>query len=64
MGHRSYDTTLQYAHLSEDHVKKQVNRLPYSDSYGKNKAKMQNYGNMSRKNLVSGKVLKLNVGAG
>ena len=39
MGHRSHETTLQYAHLSEDHVKKQVNRLPFVDSYGKNKAK-------------------------
>ena len=64
MGHRSYETTLQYAHLSEDHVKKQVNKLPYSDDYGKNKAKMQDYDNLTRKNPVSGKVLKLNAGAG
>lgn len=30
MGHRSFETTLQYAHLSEDHVKKQVLRLPFA----------------------------------
>ena len=35
MGHRSYETTLHYAHLSEDHVKKQVNRLPFAHGYGK-----------------------------
>jgi integrase len=29
MGHQSYETTLKYAHLSEDHVKKQVLKLPY-----------------------------------
>jgi integrase len=64
MGHRSYETTLQYAHLSEDHVKKQVNRLPFANGYGKNKAKMQVYGNLTRKNPVIGKVIKLNTGAG
>lgn len=62
MGHRSHETTLQYAHLSEDHVKKQVNRLPFADSYGKNKAKMQDYGNLPRKKPVSLKVVKLNTG--
>ncbi|MFC1718612.1 tyrosine-type recombinase/integrase [Candidatus Poribacteria bacterium] len=31
MGHASYETTLQYAHLSKDHVKKQVLRLPFAD---------------------------------
>ena len=64
MGHRSYETTLQYAHLSEDHVKKQVNRLPFADGYGKNKAKMEDYGDMTRKNPVSRKVIKLNIGEG
>lgn len=31
MGHRSFETTLQYAHLSEDHVRSQVLRLPFAD---------------------------------
>ncbi len=31
MGHRSFETTLQYAHLSEEHVKKQVLRLPFAN---------------------------------
>ena len=31
MGHRSFETTLQYAHLSEDHVKKQVLKLPFAN---------------------------------
>ncbi len=30
MGHQSFQTTLQYAHLSEEHVKKQVFRLPFA----------------------------------
>jgi integrase len=30
MGHQRSQTTLQYAHLSEEHVGKQVLRLPYS----------------------------------
>ena len=30
MGHRSYETTLQYAHLSADHVKQQVMKLPFA----------------------------------
>ena len=30
MGHRSFETTLQYAHLSEDHVKQQVLKLPFA----------------------------------
>ena len=30
MGHQSSQTTLQYAHLSEEHVGKQVLKLPYS----------------------------------
>jgi len=35
MGHQSSQTTLQYAHLSEEHVGKQVLRLPFS---GENQA--------------------------
>ena len=31
MGHQSFETTLQYAHLSEEHVKKQVLRLPFAN---------------------------------
>ena len=31
MGHRSFETTLQYAHLSEDHVKQQVIKLPFAN---------------------------------
>ncbi len=30
MGHQSFETTLQYAHLSEEHVKSQVLRLPFA----------------------------------
>lgn len=30
MGHQSYETTLRYAHLSQDHVKKQVMKLPFA----------------------------------
>jgi len=30
MGHASFETTLQYAHLSKDHSKKQVLRLPFA----------------------------------
>ncbi|MFC1717372.1 tyrosine-type recombinase/integrase [Candidatus Poribacteria bacterium] len=31
MGHLSFETTLQYAHLSEDHVKRQVMKLPFAE---------------------------------
>jgi len=31
MGHRSFVMTLQYAHLSAEHVKRQVLRLPFAD---------------------------------
>jgi len=34
MGHQSFETTLQYAHLSEDHVKRQVLRLPFANGCG------------------------------
>ncbi len=30
MGHKSFETTLQYAHLSAEHVKRQVLRLPFA----------------------------------
>jgi integrase len=30
MGHESYETTLQYAHLTKDHAKQQVLRLPFA----------------------------------
>ena len=32
MGHQSFQTTLQYAHLSEEHVKKQALRLPFAET--------------------------------
>ena len=31
MGHQSFETTLQYAHLSEEHVKRQVLKLPFAN---------------------------------
>jgi site-specific recombinase XerD len=31
MGHQDYKTTLQYAHLSKEHVKRQVLKLPFAD---------------------------------
>jgi integrase len=31
MGHESFETTLRYAHLSEDHVKRQVLKLPFAN---------------------------------
>jgi site-specific recombinase XerD len=30
MGHQSFQTTLRYAHLSKEHVKKQVLQLPFA----------------------------------
>jgi hypothetical protein len=33
MGHQSFQTTLQYAHLSEEHVKKQVLQLPFAENF-------------------------------
>jgi site-specific recombinase XerD len=38
MGHQSFQTTLQYAHLSEEHVKKQVMRLPFAKGSEKSMA--------------------------
>ena len=34
MGHQSFETTLQYAHLSQDHAKKQVMKLPFAHGVG------------------------------
>jgi integrase len=31
MGHQSFETTLRYAHLSEDHSKRQVLKLPFAN---------------------------------
>jgi site-specific recombinase XerD len=31
MGHQSFETTLRYAHLSEDHAKRQVLKLPFAN---------------------------------
>ncbi len=31
MGHKSFETTLRYAHLSAEHVKRQVLRLPFAN---------------------------------
>jgi len=31
MGHQSFETTLRYAHLTEDHVKRQVLKLPFAN---------------------------------
>ncbi|MFC1716903.1 tyrosine-type recombinase/integrase [Candidatus Poribacteria bacterium] len=33
MGHQSFQTTLQYAHLSEEHVKKRVLQLPFAGNF-------------------------------
>ncbi len=33
MGHLSFEITLQYAHLSEDHVKRQVLKLPFANGW-------------------------------
>lgn len=40
MGHQSFQTTLQYAHLSEEHVKKQVLRLPFAGTSGQSWAQI------------------------
>jgi len=40
MGHRSFETTLQYAHLSEDHAKRQVSRLPFAGYSGSSTARV------------------------
>lgn len=31
MGHESYETTIQYAHLTKDHAKRQVLKLPFAN---------------------------------
>lgn len=33
MGHQSFETTLQYAHLSDDHVRRQVLKLPFAEGW-------------------------------
>ena len=40
MGHRSFETTLQYAHLSEDHVKQQVMKLPFASHSGNSRTRI------------------------
>ena len=40
MGHQSFETTLQYAHLSQDHAKKQVMKLPFAHGVGNVKARV------------------------
>jgi len=40
MGHRSFETTLQYAHLSEDHVKQQVMKLPFASRSGDSRTRI------------------------
>ena len=40
MGHQSFETTLQYAHLSQDHAKKQVMKLPFANGLGNAKARV------------------------
>ena len=39
MGHRSFETTLQYAHLAEDHVKQQVMKLPFASYSGNSRTR-------------------------
>ncbi len=38
MGHQSYETTLQYAHLAPDHSIHQVSKLPFANGFGKSRA--------------------------
>jgi len=40
MGHQSYETTLQYAHLSPGHSSQQVNKLPFAKGFGKSWAQI------------------------
>ena len=60
MGHARYETTLRYAHLSPEHVKKQVEKLPYSSMMVRNWSQNEKQGGDKAKNPASGKVLKLN----
>ena len=39
VGHQSFETTLQYAHLSEDHVRRQVLKLPFANGSGNSTAR-------------------------
>jgi len=38
MGHQSFETALQYAHLAPDHSIQQVNKLPYANGFESSKA--------------------------
>lgn len=40
MGHQSFETTLQYAHLSEDHVKQQVMKLPFASNSAQSRTRI------------------------
>ena len=40
MGHKSYETTLQYAHLLPDHSSQQVNKLPFANGFSKSWAQI------------------------
>ena len=41
MGHSSFETTLQYDHLSDDHAERQVLRLPFAGGTGNSKARIR-----------------------
>ena len=41
MGHQSYETTLQYAHMSEDHANRQVLKLPFANGSGNSTARIR-----------------------
>ena len=41
MGHQSYETTLQYSHLSEDHSKREVLKLPFANGHDKATARIR-----------------------
>ena len=62
MGHARYETTLRYAHLSPEHVKKQVEKLPYSGMIVINWSQNEKQGGDKTKNPATGKVIELNVG--
>jgi hypothetical protein len=64
MGHARYETTLRYAHLSPEHVKKQVEKLPYSGMMVINWSQNEKQGGDKAKNPPLGKVIKLNAGRG
>ena len=41
MGHQSFETTLQYAHMSEDHANRQVLKLPFANGSGNSTARIR-----------------------